>query len=355
MNTKTLFLAALIVGFSCASAGAQDVYKVSLLDGMEILSATAPVASGSMLLVKNVSDGTLTAVPSELVSSVSKARTTGSAFATAFATKTAKMKTVNTPLPTSRLVTMTDAGSSAKSVVVLPAGQKVFRKLTTAKMADTLGGANLATTLATGKQKLSRTVNIAKTESGLTLSVDTAKGAQADKASTMKLASPLGPGQQIFLGPTGGTSTAATRLDTIVVSPRGGVSAASALSVDPLGASIREQIFAGDLPRMTPRSGLTAGTVTPTTGDVVIGPNGFPVPVTATTANAVPIGPNGFPDSTAGRTGIQPGLTRAGGSITTALPVTITPATAATVGAISAPATSGTAASGAAPAAASPR
>ncbi|MDQ5856835.1 MAG: hypothetical protein M3542_00965 [Acidobacteriota bacterium] len=372
MNTKTLFLAALIVGFSCASAGAQDVYKVSLLDGMEILSATAPVASGSMLLVKKMSDGTLTAVPSELVSNVSKARTTGSAFATAFATKTVKMKTVNTPLPTSRLVTVTDTGTSAKSVIVLPAGQKVSRKLTTAKMADTLGGANLATTLATDKQKLSGTVNIAKTESGLTLSVDAAKGtAEVNKASTMKLASPLGPGQQIFLGPTGGTSTAATRLDTIVVAPRAGVSAASALSVDPLGASIREQIFAGDLPRLTPRSGLTAGTVTPTAGEVVIGPNGFPVPVTATTANAVPIGPNGFPDFTAARTGIQPvstngfpatatavsptGLTRAGGSITTALPVTITPATAATAGAISVPATSATAVSAATPAAASPR
>lgn len=373
MNTKALSLAALIVGFTCASAGAQDtVYKVSLLDGMEILSATAPVASGSMLLVKKMSDGTLTAVPSELVSSVSKARTSGSAFATAFATKTLKMKTVNAPLPTTRLVTVTDTGTSAKSVIVLPAAQKVFRKLTTAKMADTLGSANLATTLATGKQKMSGNVNIAKTESGLTLSVDTAKGAaQAGKAATtaMKLATPLGPGQQIFLGPTGGASTAATRLDTIVVSPRGGVSAAAALSVDPLGASIREQIFAGDLPRLTPRSGLTAGTVTPTAGEVVIGPNGFPVPVTAATANAVPIGPNGFPDLTAARTGIQPvspngfpatgtpvspttGLTRAGGSITTALPVTTTAATAATAGAISAPANSGTAAT---PAAASPR
>jgi hypothetical protein len=199
-------------------------------------------------------------------------------------------------------------------------------------MAGTLTSANLPATLATGKSKqLSGSVSTAKTESGLALSVSTAKTASgSDKGLTMKLMTPLDPGQRVFLGPTGGTSTAATRMDTIVVPAPAGASAGFALSVDPLRASIQDKVFAGDLPRLTPRSGLTAGTFAPTTGDTVIGPNGFP-------AATSPVS--------------QTGLARAGGAITSALPVT---ATAATTGAIGVSATSG-AANGVAPAAASPR
>lgn len=350
MKTKILFLAALTVAFFSSfssPARADDTFHVSLSNGDVLLSAAAPVPSGSMLLVKNLSDGSITAVPSELVSSVSKVskpRTAGSEFAT----KTLKMKNVT---PTSRIVTMTNIGTGAKSIDVFPAGDKLAPKLTAAKMAGTLANARVPATLAAGKlPKLLDSVRTSKTEGGLTPSLNNGKPtAPAKLATTTILTSSLDPGQKVFLGPTGGTSAAANRADTTVVSPR---AASFALSVDPLAATIRDQIFAGDLPRLTPRAGLTAGTVTPITGEVVIGPNGFPVPVTATTASGVSsIGPNGFP--TTGTTVSAAGLTRAGGSITNALPVTTSAATAAAAGAISLPA--GSPATGAAPAAASPR
>ena len=349
MKTRTLFLAALTVAFFSSfssSARADDTFHVSLSNGDVLLSAASPVPSGSMLLVKNLSDGSITAVPSELVSNVSKVskpRTAGSEFAT----KTLKMKNVT---PTSRIVTMTNLGTGAKSIDVFPAGEKLAPKLTAAKMAGTLANARVPATLAAGKlPKLLDSVRISKTEGGLTPSLNNGKPTAPAKRATTILTSSLEPGQKVFLGPTGGTSAAASRADTSVVSPR---AASFALSVDPLSATIRDQVFAGDLPRLTPRAGLTAGTVTPITGEVVIGPNGFPVPVTATTASGVSsIGPNGFPAT--GTTVSAAGLTRAGGSITNALPVTTSAATAAAAGAISVPA--GSPATGAAPAAASPR
>ncbi|MDQ5871951.1 MAG: hypothetical protein M3547_07045, partial [Acidobacteriota bacterium] len=61
MKNRTYFLAALTCAVLALPARAETVYKISLLDGMQILSATAPVPSGSMLLVKNLSDGSLRA------------------------------------------------------------------------------------------------------------------------------------------------------------------------------------------------------------------------------------------------------------------------------------------------------
>lgn len=346
MKTRNLFLTALTIAFLAlfsSSAGADDtVYKISLLDGGVIFSASAPMPTGSMLLVKNLSSGSLTAIPAELVSNVTKARAADAALGP---------KPVKTLVPASRLVTRTAAETGVKSVIVLPGGQKVSDGLTGAKRAETVTSANLRATLEGAK--LSRpleSVSTSKTEGGLTLSLSDAKATAPTKLGTIILTTSLSPGQKVFLGPTGGTSVAANRADTTVVSPR---AASLALSVDPLAATIRDQIFAGDLPRLTPRSGLTAGTVTPTTGELVIGPNGFPVPVTATTASGVSsIGPNGFPAT--GTTVSPTGLTRAGGSITAALPVTASATTAATAGAITLP-SGPPAARAAAPAAASPR
>lgn len=349
MKTRTYFLAALtcaVLALPVGAQTAQTVFKVKLFDGMEILSASAPVASGSMLLVKNLSDGSLTAVPSELVANVSKARTSGAAFANAFAAKTIKMKAVKTPLPSLRLLTVTASGTGAKSVIVLPDGQKVSG-LSTAKMAETLTTAGVPATLAGGKSvTLTQSLGATKAQATLTRSITTARAASS---STMKLLTALQPGQKVFLGPTGATFASRATAD---VSARGG---AAVLASSPLAASIQDQIFVGDLPRMTPRSGLTAGMVAPTTGEVVIGPNGFPVPVTATTGlnGALSIGPNGFPATAT--TVSSTGLTRSGGSITTALPVTATAATAATSGSINLSVPSRIATSGAAPAAVSPR
>jgi len=245
---------------------------------------------------------------------------------------------------------MTNFGTGAKSIDVFPAGDKMSSKLTAAKMAGTLASARVPATLAAGKlPKLLDSVGTSKTEGGLTLSLNNGKPMTPAKMETIMMKTSLSPGQKVFLGPTGGTPAQANRVDTTTVSPR---AASFALSVDPLAAAVRDQIFAGDLPRLTPRAGLTAGTVTPTTGEVVIGPNGFPVPVTATTASgALSIGPNGFPSTPTAAT--PGGLTPAGGSITAALPVTASATTAATAGAITLP--SGPPAAGAAPAAASPR
>ena len=235
MKTRTIVVAALAVALLAFPAGAQDSFKVSLLNGTQILSATAPVPSGTMLLVKNLSDGSLTAVPAELVSSVSKA----------------SGKTINNA-----------AGS-----------------LASAKMSRTLARSGAAATL-TGSKTVTLTGALAtsKAQANLTQSLGAARAAAG-----------IGNATTIFLGPTGGG--AGTSVAT-------GGTASTALA--PLSASAAQsQIFVGDLPRLTPRDGLTAGMLTPTLDQVVIGPNGFPVPATATTL-AVPIGPNGFPDFTAG-------------------------------------------------------
>lgn len=337
MNTRALFLALLLVSFAPTTAVRADevVHSLLMSDGSIILSSTAPVPSGSMLLVKNLSDGSLMAVPAELVSNVSKARAGGSALATT----TIKVKNVGSPLPTARLLTNTSSDASAKSVILLPVGDKASRKLTAAKMAATLTGAGAPATLAGGKPvALAGGLGSSKAQAALTRSVTAARAVGFKNATT------------IFLGPTGGTSADATGADTTIVSARAG--ATTAIARAPLAGSVQSQIFVGDLQRLTPRSGLTAGMVTPTAGEVVIGPNGFPVPVTAATqAGAVAIGPNGFPDLTAATA--TTGLTPTGGSLARAVPVTVTAATAATAGAISVP--SGSTATSATAPAASPR
>ena len=93
----------------------------------------------------------------------------------------------------------------------------------------------------------------------------------------------LQPGQVLVLGSTGGATTAASA-DTVIVSPRMGLT--------PLSATVTQQVFPGDLVRGTP----TATGLTDATGGFVIGPNGFPVAITPA-AQTVPttIGANGFP------------------------------------------------------------
>jgi hypothetical protein len=331
MNAKALFLASLVVAFSSSTARAEKtIHSLLLSNGQIILSSTAPVPSGSMLLVKNVSDGSLMAVPSELVANISKARAGGSALATT----TIKVKNVGSPLPTSRLLTNTSSDTSAKSVIRLPVGEKVYRKLTEAKMAGTLTNAGATTTLGGGKSVT--ILGTSKAQATLTRSVSEARAAGFKSGTT------------IFLGPTGGSSAAATRVETTIITPRAG--ATTALARAPLAASVQDQIFVGDLPRLTPRSGLTAGMVTPTAGETTIGPNGFPVPATAA-ASELLIGPNGFPPT--GAAAPTRALTPGGAALTSAVPVMVSAATAATAGAISVP-SAATAAGATAPAAASP-
>lgn len=338
MKTRTLLFAALACAVLALPAGAQtveSVFKVKLLGGMEILSSTAPMQRGSMLLFKNLSDGSLTSVPAELVTGVSKARASNVTLAA---------RTGKAIVPASRLVTMADSATRSKSVVIVP----------------------------------TRSVSLSKTQASLVPSL-TGSRPVTGNATT------------IFLGPTGGASTAAARANGTLVTARGDATTTTrAFAAAPLAASIQDQIFVGDLPRGTPRGlmaggGLEAGMVTPTAGEVTVGSNGFPVPVTATTPATAPIGPNGFPDfgAAAARTppvgpngfpvtapaalngfpvtGIAPATVPATSRLTpvnrsTGIPLTFSPVTALTTGSINVPAT-GTAApaTGAAPAAASPR
>lgn len=326
MKTRTLLLAALVCAALALPAGAQNVetvFKVKLFDGTELLSLTAPMTKGSMLQLKNLSDGSLTAVPAELVSSVSKAR----------ASNTSIVGAGKNVVPASRLVTMAGSATGAKSLVIVP----------------------------------SRSLLSSKAQASLIPSL------AASRAAT-------GNATTIFLGPTGGTSAAAARAGTTLVGARDATTA-GAFAPAPLAASVQDQIFVGDLPRLTPR-GLTAGMVTPTAGEVVVGPNGFPVPVTATTPAPVPIGPNGFPDFSAAAARTPPvgpngfpatgitlngfpvtgtttvpatGATPLNRSIATGIPLTVNPTTAVTTGSINVPVTGTAPATGAAPAAASPR
>ncbi len=185
--------------------------------------------------------------------------------------------------------------------------------------------------------------------------------------------STLIPGQVVFFGPTGGARTSSTAADA---------TAADAVVVSPLAATIEQQVFRGDLIRATPgASGLTLGSAG-TAGGFIFGANGFPVPVTAASPGAAgtpTIGSNGFPvvgsagatqtiDTNGFPTGTgaafaQTGLTTTGGATsatalpTTAAPVTRGGASAATFGGSAAPATASTASSGmtATAAGASPR
>lgn len=360
MKTRNLLLAVLAGTLLAIPAAAQTVdtsFKVKLTNGVEIVSATAPKPSGSMLLVKNLSDGSLVAIPVELVANVAKTKT-----GTSIEAKTAKSF-----LPAARLVTVADSATGAKSVVVLPEGQKA--SLSTAKMARTLAGADAPATLAGGKGViLSGNVSAAKTPASLTGALAGARAFAGLAKTDSVMMTSISPGQTIFLGPTGGTTTtaAATRIGTAAAASTLGLTP-NTLSANSSASSIQDQIFVGDLPRLTPNAGLAAGMVTPTTGEVVIGPNGFPTPVTKTNpAGSVPIGPNGFPDvaaargvgtngfPTTGSAAATTGLTPAARGITT-VPATVSPATAATAGALATPGTTVGPTSAAAPAAASPR
>lgn len=347
MKSRTL-VAGLTLGFLALCAAAQTttetVFKVKLFGGVEILSATAPTPSGSMLLVKNLSDGSLIALPAELVASVSKTR------AGAVPAKVPKSL-----VPASRLVTAADSTSGSKTLVVMPGGQKVSAALTSTKRTGTLAGSGVAATLAGGKGvTIAGSVDAAKTRDSLMGALTGARAAQLPKTDSIAMTA-LAPGQTLVLGATGGTPAGATRIGATAVSA---AAAASPLSANGFGRAIEDQIFVGDLQRLTPTAGLAAGMVAPTTGEVVIGPNGFPVPVNSTTAaGAVPIGPNGFPDLAAARgaanAAVAPNGFPATGTIVPTAPARDGAAT--TAGALATPGATVGNPGAAAPAAASPR
>jgi hypothetical protein len=314
MKAKTLglVLAALVcVGVSSSAA---TVFKISVEGQTDVLSATPPVERGSVILVRRLSDGQLTAIPAELVRSVSS-------------------------VPKTSIVKMTNLTSAASGSTLVVG--KAATTLATAKAATRLN----PTTLATSKSP--------------TLS---------SGATTVF----LGP-----TGGRAATTQGGVSVDTLVVSAaaRAGTTTTSANS---LGTSIEAQVFRGDLPRITPRAtdltvknSLSLGNDAASSSGaapVSIGPNGFPVfadvtvpplatigpngfittvPATAvTTTSPIPIGSNGFPDPNAAPT-TQTGLTIGGGAT---VPVTQTStASRAGAGALSAAPTAASSMSAPAP------
>lgn len=184
--------------------------------------------------------------------------------------------------------------------------------------------------------------------SGQTFKASTkfAKGTTISSSSVVvpPAAPVLKPGQLVLIGPTG-TTTAVGRTDTLVV--RAPATGATALSANPLAATVERQVFTGDLPRDTTgiSGSLTLGAVAGATPEVAMGPNGFPTfaGTTAPRSGTNAIGPNGFPEptTTGAQSGIQPinlngfpatnaapvaqsGVTRAGMSRASTAPVTAT-------------------------------
>jgi hypothetical protein len=290
-KTAALVLAALAcIGVSTSAA---TVFKISVEGQADVLSATAPVERGSVILARRLSDGQLTAIPAELVRSVST-------------------------VPRTEIRKMTS--------------------LTTAASGSTIVLGRAATTLATRKTATTTSLN-------------------RTTPATSKSAATLANGATtVFLGPTGGraaTTLSGVSGDTLVVSAAG-QAGTTMTSANSLPTSIEAQVFRGDLPRLTPRAGeLTVGNAlslgtnaassAAAAAPVAVGPNGFPifanvtvpalatigpngfitsVPATAvtTTASTIPIGTNGFPDTNAQPTA-QTGLT-IGGAAT--VPVTQT-------------------------------
>jgi hypothetical protein len=244
----------------------------------------------------------------------------GAAAQSGFVTSasTAKTSAKMTRIAGAKLVSSVNA--DGKQILVFPSTTSV------GKLGAPLSGSSFSTALA--KEKASA--------SGPSLSTS---GVAVTTGATAAFA----PGQTLVIGSTG-TRIAASRTDTLVVSAP--ATAATALSANPLAATVERQVFAGDLTRDTALAnrGLTLGSpaTAAATGEVAIGPNGFPIPAgtAAPQSGTNPIGPNGFPLLTQSgpQGGIQPidpngfpamnvapsaqtGLTRAGTPRDSAVPV----------------------------------
>lgn len=207
------------------------------------------------------------------------------------------------------------AGSAGAQSSFEPAVRKAKPAFSSVKLVSVTNGSSKQILVLSG-QKSTFPVTFVKTTTSLSgqafkASTKSAKGTTVLTSSVVvQPTSPvLKPGQIVFMGPTG-TTTAVGRTDVLVV--RAPATRSTALSANPLAASVERQVFTGDLPRDTTGSSgtLTLGTVAGATPEVVIGPNGFPTfgGTTAPQSGTSAIGPNGFPEpTTAGpQSGIQP-------------------------------------------------
>jgi hypothetical protein len=192
-----------------------------------------------------------------------------------------------------------------------------------------------------------RTILVVSGESAALTGVNAARAlAPAAVGVTAGARTAVLSGQTTLIGTTAASPVG--RTDTLVVSAPA-TAGSTALSANPLAASIERQVFVGDLPRDTSTAsrGLTLGTSAGAAAETAIGPNGFPIFIgtTGPQSGTLPIGPNGFPllTTTGPQSGIQPinpngfpatdvapvaqtGLTREGLSRDTTVPATAAPA-----------------------------
>jgi hypothetical protein len=251
--------------------------------------------------------------------------------------------------------------SSPDGQVLLVSGQKISGSLAQQKLMARLASAPLSLALMKAK-----TASPQISSANLSSALFKTKAAKAGSVATTAIGGTTGartgmfaPSQTVPIGRTG-TTTTVTRADTLVVSAARARAASTTFSANPLAASIERQVFVGDLPRDTSAGsrGLTAGTITTSTGATAIGPNGFPIflDTAVPQSGTNPIGPNGFPQplTNGPQAGIQPigpdgfpivtvppfaqtGVTRAGVPRDTTVPATTSVGRGATVSTIAAP------------------
>lgn len=290
MKAKTLAL--VVVALACigVSTSAATVFKISVEGQADVLTATPPVERGSVILVRRLSDGQLTAIPAELVRSVS----------TVPKTPTLKMTNLTTAATGSTLVlgraTTTTLATSKSSPTLANGATTVFLGPTGGRAATTLGGVSGDTLVVSAARQAGTTTTPAN-------SLGTSIEAQVFRSDLPRI-TPRATALTVENGLSLGTNAASSG------------AAAASVSIGPNGFAVFSDV-----------------TVPPL---ATIGPNGFittaPATAVTTTASPIPIGSNGFPDPNAAPT-TQTGLT-IGGAAT--VPVTQTStASRAAAGALS--------------------
>jgi hypothetical protein len=274
MKAKTLALGLAALVCIGVSTSAATVFKISVEGQADVLTATPPVERGSVILVRRLSDGQLTAIPAELVRSMSSVPKT----------PIVKMTNLTTAASRSTLVLSraTTTLATSKSTPTLANGATtVFLGPTGGREATALGGVSGDTLIVSAARQAGMTA----TANSPGTSVE-AQVFRSDLPRITPRANDLTVGNSLSLGTNAASSGAAP----------------APISIGPNGFPVFADVT---IPALA-----------------TIGPNGFittaPATAVTTTASPIPIGSNGFPDPNAAPT-TQTGLT-VGGAAT--VPVT---------------------------------
>jgi hypothetical protein len=311
MKAKALLLSGLCFALLVGSMSGATIFRISIAGQADIFTTTRPVESGSVVLVRRLSDGQMTAVPSELVRAVST-------------------------VPSSAAVKLTNLGTGGITTTL---AAKPATTLASGRAAGLLPGSLASGTIAGGTLVvLGPTGGSARTSlSTDTLAISAARaGAATVSTPATSLEAQVFRGDLPRLTPRGAALTLGTNA---------AATPASALpEIGPNGFPVFANVPVPALATVGPNGFLTTTTTGPPLATV--GPNGFLT--TATTgpqSGFQPIAPNGFPDTSAAPVA-QTGLTIGGASAAT-VPQTTAPASSSVT--TGAPATAGAGAASASP------